>query len=138
MAGELKGARAENVGALPSNSGTTVGRMVFFDGMPYFDTGTEWVSGGGGGPLAVTSKVANYTAVDGDCLIICNGTFTVSLPDCASLDEGYVFRIKNVGTGTISIDPFSSQTIDGSTLHEIVDQYHSITICSDGLNWHII
>jgi hypothetical protein len=138
IAGELKGARAENVGALPSNSGTTVGRMVFFDGAPYWDTGAEWVAGGGGGPLAVTSKVANYTALDGDDLIICNGTFTVSLPDCAVLDTGYVYRIKNIGTGVISIDPHSTQTIDGSTLYDIVDQYHSITLCSDGLNWHII
>lgn len=138
MAGELKGARVENVGALPSNSGTTVGRMVFFDGAPYWDTGSEWVAGGGGGPLVVTSKVANYTAVDGDQLIICNGTFTVSLPDCASLDTGYVYRIKNVGTGVISIDPHSTQTIDGETLVDIVDQYASLTICSDGLNWHII
>jgi hypothetical protein len=139
MAGEAKGLRAENLGALPANSGTTVGRMVFVGGLPYWDDGSDWVSGGGSATYAVTSKVANYTATVDDRLIICSGTFTVSLPDAADPDTlGIPLTVKNIGTGTITIDPFSSQTLDGSTSYDIVDQWAAITMVCDGSNWVII
>ena len=136
MAGEAKGLRAENLGTLPSNSGTTIGRMIFVAGLPYWDTGTEWVSGAGGG--GIVTKTGNYTATEDDDLIICDGTFTVSLPDAASLDPGDSIVIKNIGTGTISIDPFSSQTLDGVTLMDIVDQWACLHLVCDGSNWVII
>ncbi len=136
MAGEAKGLRAENLGALPANSGTSVGRMVFFGGKPYWDTGSAWVAGGGGAS-AITSKVANYTATTDDEVILCSGTFTVSVYTAIG-NTGKKLTIKNTSTGVISVDPFSSETIDGSTLIQIDYQYQAITIISDGANWQRI
>jgi hypothetical protein len=38
----------------------------------------------------------------------------------------------------LTIDPNSTETIDGSTTYDINIQYQSLTIVCDGSNWHIV
>ena len=86
------------------------------------------------------SKTENYTATIADNTILCgagNETFTVTLP-AASGVSGIIYNIKNVGTGTITVDGASSETIDGATTQVISTQYDSVMIQCDGSNWHII
>jgi len=67
----------------------------------------------------------------------CSGNITITLP-ASGVSAGEEIRIKNVGTGIITIDP-QSQTIDGSTADYILGiQYSSITLVSTGSNWIII
>ena len=67
----------------------------------------------------------------------CSGTITVTLPT-SGVSAGEEIRIKNTGTGTITIDPQTS-TIDGSTDDFLLDvQHSSITLVSTGGNWEII
>lgn len=88
-------------------------------------------------PLGVTTKTGAYTATTADSVILCNGTFTVTLPT-ASGNTGKVFYIKNIGTGIVTIDGDGSETIDGATTHVITTQHDSRTLVSDGSNWRII
>ncbi len=92
---------------------------------------------GGGLKFPVTSKTGAYTATINDYVILCNGTFTVTLPAAAS-SNGCVLQIKNTGTGTITIDGNGSEVIDGNTTIDISIQYQSYTVVCDGTAWYII
>ena len=63
-----------------------------------------------------TTKTAYYTVdfTDRGKVIACSGTFTVTLPDASAVGSGFAVAIANYGGGTITVDPFSAQTIDGA------------------------
>ena len=67
---------------------------------------------------AVNPKTADYTvtASDRGGTILCNGTFTLTLPDISATDigVGFWFNIVNSGTGTVTIQSHTGQMIDGS------------------------
>lgn len=63
-------------------------------------------------------------------------TLTITLPAVAT-SSGRVYTIRNINTGTATIDPNASELIDGS-LTLIVYAGESITIECDGLAWYII
>lgn len=141
LAGVVKGLRPEEVGTLPAVSGTELGRMVFFDGQIYFNNGTEYgLMGGGGGEKAITTVSSHYSATEDDGVIMVNGTYTVTLPDATTLSTASIprYTIKNIGTGSVTIDGFSTQTIDGSLTVTIENQYAALTVVSNGTNWFII
>ena len=71
-----------------------------------------------------------------DYIYFASNTITITLPTAISNTNSYV--IKNVGTGIITINTTSSQTIDGSLTALINVQYLSLTLISDGANWNII
>lgn len=77
----------------------------------------------------VVQKTADYTVTPDDDVILCNGTFTVSLASVATFEHPVI--IKSIGTGTITIDPYGSETIDGSTTVSIVNQYDAVTLFPD-------
>jgi hypothetical protein len=82
----------------------------------------------------VVTTTSTYTATDLDSTILCNGTFTVTLPDAATV-EGKQLTVKNIGTGTVTVDGFGSQEIDGDTTEGLATQYQAIVLHSDGENW---
>lgn len=51
----------------------------------------------------------------GKLIDITSGTFTQTFSACASLQDGWWVRIRNSGTGDVTLDPNSSETIDGRT-----------------------
>jgi hypothetical protein len=67
--------------------------------------------------LTVSAKSANYTVLAADIgkTFNCSGTFTLALTAAATLATGFFFGIKNTGTGVITINPDSSELIDGRT-----------------------
>lgn len=73
----------------------------------------------------------NYSTVNNT-----GGTIYLTLPD-ASIIVGKKFFIKNSGSGTVTLNTTSSQTIDGATSVEI-NNPQSLTVQSDGSNWIII
>ena len=85
------------------------------------------------------AKTANYTVVaaDLDAVIDCSGTFTVSLTAAATLGDRFTVGIRNSGTGLITIDPNSSETIDGyATIALLPGQ--SVELICDGSNWKVV
>jgi len=86
-----------------------------------------------GGVVTVTSA---YTATTADTVILCNGTFTVTLLTAVGIPDHRV-SIKNVGTGVVTIDGNGSETIDGGTTAVLSIQYDQIGIVSDNSNWQI-
>lgn len=70
-------------------------------------------------------------------VVVCNGTFTVTLPAAASV-PGKIFDIKNIGTGVITVDANAAETVDDATTFVLSARYDSITIVSDGAEWWVI
>ena len=68
-----------------------------------------------------------------------NSNRTVNLP-AASEVFGRIYIVKKVdaGTGTVTIDANSAETIDGASTQIIVTQYNTYTIQSNGTGWDII
>ena len=96
------------------------------------------------GTLTVSSITMAYrtisstdTLTTADHTINCTeNTFTVNLPTAASI-TGRTYSIKNSGTGTITVDAYGTETIDGDTTKELIE-YDNMVILSDGTNWIII
>jgi len=106
--------------------------------------GTTWQSTApaSGSSLSVTTITANTTLVNTDNAIICNavaGGFTVTL-ETAVGNSGVVHHLKKSDTTTniVTVDANGSQTIDGDLTLDITDPLVSITIVSDGSNWHVL
>jgi len=119
--------------------GTSANNVVQLDGssrLPAVDGSqlTNLPSGGGYTYSAITADPANAQA---NYHYSCTGTFTITLPT-SGVSAGEEIRVKNMGTGTITIDPQTSN-IDGSTTDYTLDvQYSAITLVSDGTGWEII
>ena len=98
------------------------------------DTALGAISGGGYTYSAITADPADAQA---GYHYSCTGTFTITLPT-SGVTAGEEIRIKNMGTGTITIDP-QTVNIDGSTTDYTLDvQYSSITLVSDGTNYEVV
>lgn len=119
--------------------GTDDGTTTSFGGSPlmYFDDNDNVFFPEGYAPISVQNLTAARTLIDTDNTVICDGTFTVTLP-VASGVKGKVYFIKNVGMGTITVDADGSETIDGDTTVVMAVQYESLLIVCDGSNWHIV
>ena len=146
-------------GTMTSANGNTVGDLVFSSRRATGDTtftenvrivGTTGYLGVGtnaptstlhnGGSLTVFYRAitALRTLDATDYFIDCTAnTFNVTLPTAVNI-AGRTYVIKNSGTGVITVDTTSSQTIDGSTTRTLATQYGAITVVSDGANWKII
>ena len=125
---------------LPLSGGTVTGETIFTGGLtantisattyqnlpPSLVKSINSVSGN-------TNAGSNQST---DYIYFASNTITITLPTAISNTNSYV--IKNVGTGTITINTTSSQTIDGSLTALIKVQYLSLTLISDGANWNII
>jgi hypothetical protein len=87
----------------------------------------------------IQTKTANYTIVGTDDIVICtSGTFTVTLPTAVGR-AGKQFKVKNSGSGVITMASTSAQTIDGAAAGSTqLFQFDSLTFESDGANWVIV
>ena len=123
---------------LPVADATTSGDALVSDGAGNLSFTT--ISGGSGGYTysAITADPANAQY---DYHYSCTGTFTVTLPASAGADAGKEIRIKNMGTGTITVDGNASETIDSQTTIDLDVQYSSITLIATGNTpaaWEIV
>lgn len=64
-----------------------------------------------------TTKTTNYTVVAADRgkVIQCTGTLTINIAAAATLGDGFCFAIRNSGTGSVTVDPNLTETINGTT-----------------------
>lgn len=129
----------------PSTPATGVASLyVKADGTLYGkdDAGTErsFV-----GPVANRlAKTSAYTVVAADrgAVIDCtSGTFSVTLTAAATLGAGYSVAVYNSGSGTITIDPNSSETIrdpSGSATTKTLAQGAGYILFCDGAGWLVV
>jgi hypothetical protein len=97
----------------------------------------------GAGVLTNTaSKTTTYSSTNADQFIPCNatsGAFQVNLYTAVG-NEGKVVRIKKTDSSfnAVTIEGNSTETIDDSLNTTLNTQYETLTLLSDGANWHIL
>jgi hypothetical protein len=123
------------------NTGSGASVTLSSDGTDLLLNGSP-IGGGGGGasPITISNKTGAYTVVAGDLGTIINctsGTFTVSLTAAATLGAGFNCWIWNTGTGTITIDPNGTETVDGvdPTNEFMITQGTGVRLVCTGTNW---
>lgn len=89
--------------------------------------------------LAIDTKTGAYTVVSGDLGKIIEftgtGAVTASLTSASTLGAGwYAYIRSNKTTGSATIDPDGSETIEGATTLS-VKRGQTVKIVSDGTNW---
>lgn len=80
------------------------------------------------GKLAKTGAYS-VVAADRGKVIDCSGTWTMSITAAATLGDGFTFAVWNSGSGTITIDPNLSESIDGSLTKAIGPGKFAIVYC---------
>ncbi len=84
--------------------------------------------------LNITLTVKDSTVIIDTSL----SNMTIDLPDSIDV-SGRIYSVKkNLATNDIIINPYQSQTIDGSTTYNLTEINAFITFQSDGANWKII
>ena len=89
----------------------------------------------------LTAKSTTYTATAADNIIVCNAAgagFTVNLPTAiGALGRTYTIKKTDSSANAVTVDPFSTQTIDGAATYSLFAQWQSVTVVSDGANWQV-
>ena len=141
--GFISGITSESLNDL-SDVSFTAGAGIDNYVLTYDHATTSWgaeASAGGGGGYTYSAITADPANAQYDYHYSCTGTFTVTLPASAGADAGKEIRIKNMGTGTITVDGNASETIDGQTTIDLDVQYSSITLIATGNTpaaWEIV
>jgi hypothetical protein len=92
---------------------------------------SAWIVRGSLSESRVVAKSAGYTVLASDFLQMfkCSGTFTLALTAAATLADGFIFYVKNTGSGVITIDPNSTEQIDAATTITLAAGEGAIVFC---------
>lgn len=91
----------------------------------------------------VQTKASDYTVLEADQGDLINGNCTggdidFSLPSAVTVGDNWQVSFKHVGTANVvNVIATGGQTIDGATTKTLNFQNESITITSDGANYHV-
>jgi len=82
----------------------------------------------------VTIRTAAYTVTPDDDVLLCSGTWILTLPKSTDRERYY---IRNTGSGTITIVGTNSETIDNASSYSLATGTGIIAI-ADGTGWWTI
>lgn len=85
----------------------------------------------------------NYTILRNDYAIDCvdivgPNSFTVTLPDSTDNRAGQIYVIKNSGTGTITVNTFGGQLIDGASTYTLNTKESITAMVGNSSYWMVI
>ena len=87
----------------------------------------------------VATHTAAYTVTTGDRgkLLLCSGTWTLTLPTATTAGAGFMFAARNTGTGTITVDGNGAEQIDGADTLALGSGEPAILVCN-GSEWYTV
>lgn len=87
----------------------------------------------------LNARTGAYTIVPSDRgkLIACDGSWTLSLQSASALGDGFLCYIANTGTGTITLDPYSDESICGQSTYQLTPK-KGVLLIGDGSGWTLI
>ena len=93
------------------------------------------ISGSGTGIVSYTlTGATSINEVYNNARLYCDGSFALALSPVGDLNDGFEFRVKNIGSGVITINPDSAETIDDA-LSITVPAGASILVSCTGTEW---
>jgi len=119
---------------------------VVYDGTNFQMTSQVAAAASTGAPAAATSaKTAAYTVIAGDAgsTILCSAAsadYAVALTAAGTLGDGFTVTLKKSDATKfmITINPNSTETIDGLPDLKLRNEHSEVTLICDGSNWHLI
>lgn len=136
--------------AIVSNNSGSSAPSTTFAYMTWYDTtanlkkqrnaaNSAWITVGTLDETPVEARSSNTIigASDYGKTFICTSTFTQTLTAAATLATNFHFYIRNNGTGVITLDPNSSETVDGRTTI-LIYPGESFKVVCDGSNWFTV
>jgi len=87
--------------------------------------------------IKTVQESTNITLNDEIILVNTTTTVTLTLPDVTTA-QSKLFVIKNINTGTVTIQPSGTATIDGRPNFILNTKNQSVTIVPDRTNWYVI
>jgi len=91
-------------------------------------------------PTRAITATGDLTRDDGGALVnASSGAVTVNLPGAAGV-AGRIFYVKKTDSSPnhVTIDPNSTETIDGNLTVTLTYQHAAVALLSDGSNWNIV
>ena len=92
----------------------------------------------------VLAKTGAYTVVVADDGKLIDGdattaAFSVTLPTVASAGDGFIVAVKKTDSSAnaVTVDAAGAEFIDGATTKVLSDQFASVVMYCDGVEWHI-
>ncbi len=87
----------------------------------------------------VLAKTGTYTVAKEDVgkTLNCTNSFTLNLLAAAAAGDGFTLSVRNTGTGTITIDPNSSELIDGNSTLAVTAGTGVMLVCN-GSAWFTV
>lgn len=85
---------------------------------------------------SITFISTNSSLDDTQYIILASNTISINLPSAIN-KSGIQYLIKNIGTGQITINPISPETIDGNNSFLMVSPNSAIFLISSNINWQI-
>lgn len=88
--------------------------------------------------VSIDNTDSPYSVADSNTILLCDttsGNITVTLP--ATVTDARKYHIKNIGSGTLTIDP-NGNTIDNDSSNMTVTQYDAPYLIGDGTEWWLI
>ena len=99
--------------------------------------GTTWTSAAApSSSVVITTRTSNTILAAGDkgnLIDITSGTFTQTFTAAATLGSGWYCYLRNSGSGEITLDPNSTETIDGLTIYIMYPQECRLVLCNGTL-----
>jgi hypothetical protein len=120
----------------------TEGRLAYTDNAAnkilMFDDGTRWAVITG--KLVVSTIVVDATIDPTTNVFLCDATLGNINIDIPTATPGRSYTVKKIDptSYTCTLNPYSTQKIDGQLTIPLTKQYDSVTITSDGSNWFIL
>lgn len=133
----VDGAGSETIdGDLTQTLTITLESMILVsDGANWFQVGGS----SGSGVMVEESISGTDTISEMTDIAICSGTtYTVTLPAAGSYGAGRILIVKRTSSGTITVDADGSETIDGAADFSLNIALMSVSLYSDGSNWHVV
>ena len=82
--------------------------------------------------------ISSYNGLEEIYVVTPTANIVVNIPDASASKAGFKYQIKNLASSnTLTLTP-SSCNIDGAATFVVATQYESVTLLSDGSNYHII
>lgn len=99
-------------------------------------TGIESINGQTASPVRTVTGTVTARPIDRVLKADASGgAVTVNLPSAAPNPVTYTIIKSDASGNTVTIDPFGSQTINGSATRVLSAQWETVTLRSDGTNW---
>lgn len=87
--------------------------------------------------IFTTSSTITIDDTYANSLVLGTATLTLNLTAAATLGLGFYFIAKNIGSGTVTIDPSGAELIDGAATYSLLAG-NSVAVICDGTQWRTV